>query len=402
MSGAVAVLLSILALPFVAVRAYLALLVARSRVPKPPAPGAGRLRFDVVVPAHDEEAGIAATVRSLSAMEYPNDRFRVLVVADNCKDRTAEVARAAGATVLERKNETLRGKGYALALAFAQSLAGDADAVVVVDADTVVSPNLLRAFEARLAAGALAVQAEYAIRNPDSSWRTRLLRIAFALFHTVRSSGRESLGLSCSLHGNGMCFTRLVLKEVPYEAFSLVEDVEYALRLGEHGFRVHYAHEAFVYGEMVSGGEGARTQRERWEAGRRLLARERGWPLLSSAIRRGDPILFDLALNLLVPPFARVAAGVFAGLLASIVFALLHGPAAVPLMLWGFCALALLAYLFRGWALSGTGARGLRDLAFAPAYVVWKMGLALRPKSGKNAWIRTARENTAEADRPAK
>lgn len=402
MTTAIALLLSILALPFVFVAAYLALLVVRSRVPAPPEPGPGKLRFDVVVPAHDEEAGIGATVRSLLAMDYPKEHFRVLVVADNCKDRTAEVARAAGATVLERENESLRGKGYALALAFAEVLADNADAVVVVDADTVVSKNLLRAFEARVRAGALAVQAEYAIRNPDSSWRTRLLRIAFALFHTVRSSGRESLQLSCSLHGNGMCFTRLVLEEVPYEAFSLVEDVEYALRLGEHGFRVHYAHEAFVYGEMVSGGEGARTQRERWEAGRRQLAHQRGWPLFVSAIRRRDPILFDLSLNLLVPPFARIAAGVFAGLAASIVLALARGPAAVPLVLWGFCAVSLLAYLFRGWALSGTGASGLRDLAFAPAYMLWKVGLALKPKSDGKAWIRTAREDAAEADPPAK
>src|SRR5262249_40397740 len=101
-----------------------------------------------------------------------------------------------------------RGKGYALSCAFEHSLReGLADAVTVVDADTTVSANLLRAFAARIARGADAVQADYAVQNPNASWRTRLLRIAFGSFHVLRSLARERFGLSSGLRGNGMCFT---------------------------------------------------------------------------------------------------------------------------------------------------------------------------------------------------
>ncbi|HNO40215.1 MAG TPA: glycosyltransferase family 2 protein, partial [Marmoricola sp.] len=108
--------------------------------------------------------------------------------------------------------------GYALAHAFEWSLAdGFADACCVVDADTLVSKNLLSAYAARLATGATAMQAHYGVSNPNASWRTRLMRIALAMFHQVRSTARERLQVSCGLRGNGMCFSSKLLKAVPHE-----------------------------------------------------------------------------------------------------------------------------------------------------------------------------------------
>ncbi|MBI5548426.1 MAG: glycosyltransferase, partial [Deltaproteobacteria bacterium] len=256
--------LALAAAPVLAASAYLALLAVLAR--RPPLPPAleqvPRLRFDLLVPAHDEAANIAATVKSLLALDYPASLRRVVVVADNCRDETARLAAEAGAAVWVREHRQRVGKGHALAFAFSRCLAeGWSDAVVVVDADTLVSPSLLQAYSARLEQGARALQADYGVRNPDDSWRTRLAAIAFALFHTVRSLARERLGLSCGLRGNGMCFTTGLLREVPYAAFSLVEDVEYGLRLGEAGQRVWYADEARVYGEMVSTAHASASQR---------------------------------------------------------------------------------------------------------------------------------------------
>src|SRR5258708_8959262 len=178
--------LSILAVPVSLANGYLLGLTLLSGRQRPVGRGATDPRFAVVVPAHDEEGGIATTVSSLLGVDYPPDRFSVVVVADNCSDQTAARAEQAGARVLVRRDDEKRGKGYALAHAF-ERLVSEVDAVVVVDADTVVSPNLLRAFAVRINGGALAVQADYAVRNPNASWRTRLMAIAFGAFHVLRS-----------------------------------------------------------------------------------------------------------------------------------------------------------------------------------------------------------------------
>jgi GT2 family glycosyltransferase len=387
-------LLALLALPPLGAAAYLGVLALAARRPVSPGPAAPpRTRFAVVVPAHDEEDGIAATVASLRALDYPEPLRRLVVVADNCTDETAARAAAAGAAVLVRVDPDRRGKGHALAHAFAALEAeGWADAVVVVDADTSVSPGLLRAFARRFEAGAQAVQARYGVRNPDASWRTRLLVLALCLFHDLRSLGRTRLGLSAGLRGNGMGLSRRALRQVPYAAFSIVEDVEHGIALGEAGLRVGYVAEASVRGDMAARGDGSRTQRRRWEQGRAALAWARGPRLVWAGLCRRDPVLLDLGLDLLVPPLTTLVLAVLAGSAAALVRLSLGGPlwAALP---WLAAALLLAAYVLRGWALSGVGARGLVDLlVFAPAYVVWKLALSLRRAPRRGEWIRTARE----------
>jgi 1,2-diacylglycerol 3-beta-glucosyltransferase len=402
---ALALLLGAAALPVAIGAGYLLLLTLRARPGVPPAtPPPGRVRFDIIVPAHNEAVGISSTVKNLLALDYPSKAFRVMVVADNCSDTTAQLARAAGATVLERTDATLRGKGYALAYAFAQSLAdGAADAVVVVDADTHVSPNLLSAFSARLGRGALAAQAHYGVLNPGASWRTRLMTIALSAFHQVRGLGRESLGVSCGLRGNGMCFRHALLRWVPHDAYSLVEDLEYGIRLGRKGYRVEYVWEAEVLGEMVSGEQASRSQRHRWEHGRTQMRRQHGWPLFRDGLTRGSALLLDLAFDVLVPPLAQLTVAAV-GVTVLGVLAQVLANAGVPAMaLGGFSVWCIGLYVLGGWWHSRTGLRGLVDLAFAPAYVGWKLMLAFKKKkpaattgatatAAEGEWVRTTRE----------
>jgi cellulose synthase/poly-beta-1,6-N-acetylglucosamine synthase-like glycosyltransferase len=384
--------LAVLSAPVVLASGYLLALAAASGRPRTPGQPPALPRFDLLIPAHDEEQGIAATVESLLGLDYARDAFRVWVVADNCTDGTAQRARESGARVLERNDPALRGKGYALAFGFERLLAeGFADAVVVVDADTLASPNLLRAFAARLAAGAQVLQADYRVRNPDASWRTRLLAIAFALVNTLRALGRDRLGCSVGLRGNGMCFATRLLRDVPHDAFSVVEDLEYGIRLGEAGHRVHFVPEACVLGEMPSGEAASRSQRRRWEQGRAEIARRRGWPLLRRGLAQRDRVLVELALDLLVPPLARVGAATVAGLAVAAGAAIWAGRPLVAVVPWAASLAAILIYVARGWWLSGTGAAGLLALARAPLYLAWKIGLALAPRAG-DGWVRTARE----------
>ncbi len=386
--------LVVLALPALVATGYLALLAVLSRRGPAAAPASRRLRFDVVVPAHDEEAGIARTVSSLLALDWPSDRFRVLVVADNCTDRTAERAEASGALVLVRRDARRRGKGYALGFAFERVLAdGVADAAVVVDADTVATRNLLSAFAARLEAGELAVQARNTVLNADASWRTRLMALAFVLINEVRSLGRERLRVSCGLRGNGMCISREALRRAPYEAFSIAEDLEYGIVLGEAGIRVAYAGEACVQSEMVTGERASRSQRRRWEGGRRALRRRYVSTLLRSALRDRSPVLLDLALDLLVPPLAWVAAYAALGAAAAGLASLAPGGAVAAPACWGGSLILLATYVARGWQLSPLGIRGLASLAWLPFFVVWKIWTtATRPAAESTEFVRTARE----------
>jgi 1,2-diacylglycerol 3-beta-glucosyltransferase len=355
---------------------------------------APRLKFDIIIPAHDEEAGIARTVANLSRLDWPEELRRILVVADNCSDATAERAREAGATVLVRHNKDLRGKGYALQLAFDTSLAdGFADAVVVVDADTEATANLLHAFALRLEGGAHAVQAHYGVLNPEASWRTQLMAVSMALFHKVRSLGRERLHVSCGLRGNGMCFTHAIIRRVPHEAFSIVEDLEYGIRLGQAGERVHYAWEAEALGEMVSGEKASRSQRRRWEGGRMAMMRQFGPPLLVEGLRKRDRVLVDLAMDLLVLPLSWVVLGALALAGASGALSLVTGHVAWSVWTSAAAVASLVLYVMRGWWVSGMGMRGLLALARAPFYVAWKLWLLVsRPEEKKGEWVRTTRE----------
>lgn len=372
---------------------YLTLLTLLSgRMASPPA-STRSLRFDIVVPAHNEAAVIVRTVRSLRALDWPADHFRILVVADNCDDDTAAIACAAGAHVIERTHSELRGKGHALEYAFAFSLAENAcDAAVVVDADSEVTPNLLEAFAARLERGAQAVQARHDVLDAGLSWRTRLAAIAYAAQHSVRGRGRERLQVSCGLRGNGMCFARTLLREHPFRVYALAEDLEYGIVLGLAGIRVHYADEARANAEMAASAAGADSQRQRWEGGRFAALRRYLRPLLVRGLRRRDAVCLELAADLLALPLGYLALQV---LLLFVLAAALSPwlPGAMAWLAWaGLLALALAAHVLRGWQLSGLGPRALLDLARAPFFVAWKVWVLLR-RRGNHAWIRTRRNS---------
>ncbi|HEY5961325.1 MAG TPA: glycosyltransferase family 2 protein, partial [Polyangiaceae bacterium] len=332
--------------------------------------------------------------RSLLAVDYPRDRFSVLVVADNCSDATASLASAAGARVLVRNDLERRGKGYALDLAFSTLVAeGGSEAVAVVDADTDVAHNLLRSAAAAIANGASVMQAHYAVRNVDDSWRTRLMDVAFTLYHGVRSRARERLNLSAGLRGNGMVFTADTLRKVPYHAYSLVEDVEYGIELALNGIRVVYLGDTNVRAEMVSNDSASESQRERWEQGRRQLLVNFLPKLLRRGVAERNWVLLDLGADILIPPLASVAAYTAGGMVIAIGAVGLRLATPWVLVPWTASIAGLTTYVASGVAMSGRGIGVLRDLAHAPRYALWKASLKFRRKSSRDGeWVRTARK----------
>ncbi len=363
---AVVIALSILALPATTASIYLLALTCLSIRPASAPASSRKLVFDVIVPAHDEAAGIGGTIASLKGLNWPSAQYRILVIADNCSDATAAISREAGATVLERQDMTRRGKGYALAHAFTASRsAGIADAVVVVDADTVVSANLLESFAARIEAGACALQAYYGVRNATDSWRTRLMAIALGAIHKLRSRARERMGLSCGIRGNGWCVTHGLLDKIPYGAFSLTEDVEFGVELGLAGYRVTYCDESYVNGEMVTTEQASRSQRQRWESGRLGLIREKVPTLLRAAAARRSLVCLDLALDLLVLPLSYVVVNVVAILMIGALKTAFR-PALLTVGIVDFSALTL--YVCRGWMISGSALSEYWTCCACPAF----------------------------------
>jgi 1,2-diacylglycerol 3-beta-glucosyltransferase len=354
---------------------------ARRRVPPPSRP----VRLEIVVPAHDEERGIAAAVASLEAAGAVP-----IVVADNCTDATAERARAAGATVWERNGAQQRGKGHALAWAFSRLLEErpETEAVAVVDADCTVAPNLVDALAARIAAGARAVQVPYVVANPGDSAAAAARYAGFALVNHVRPLGRSALGLSCGLLGTGMAFRADLLREHPWDAFGVAEDAEYHLRLVSAGERVAFAPEAWVASPMPTSAAAAEVQRERWEGGTRLLAREYAPRLLAEGLRERDPARLNAGVELLLPPQSLLMAANSAIALASIAA---RAPGAARLAAAAVAGQA--GFVIGCLALVGAPAAVYRSLATAPLLAARNAALYSKLVRGRRPreWVRTPR-----------
>jgi cellulose synthase/poly-beta-1,6-N-acetylglucosamine synthase-like glycosyltransferase len=190
-----------------------ALIPMRRRPDKKPLPLSWRVA--VVVPAHNEEAGIASCIRSLQLADTKDMQVDICVIADNCSDRTSEIAAGVGARVLERTSEKERGKGYALNFAFTTLAADKYHCYLVVDADSMVASNFIVEAAGRMRAGSSAVQVRYLVSNLEESVRTRLMGLALRAFNVVRPLGREHLGLSAGILGNGFGLSAATLEAVP-------------------------------------------------------------------------------------------------------------------------------------------------------------------------------------------
>jgi cellulose synthase/poly-beta-1,6-N-acetylglucosamine synthase-like glycosyltransferase len=342
-------------------------------------------RVAFVVPAHDEESTIADCVKSLRECDSYSGDAAVYVVADNCTDQTAGLAAEAGANVLIRDDSARRGKGYALDFAFRKLLARGFNLFIVVDADSSVTRNLVRDFVKAFESGADAVQCRYKVRNSSGSMRTRWMNIALMAFNVLRPRGRERFGMSAGILGNGFALSQATLEKVPYDAVSVVEDLEYHLRLVRAGLTVRFVDTATVYGEMPLSNKGASTQRARWEGGRFRMIRESA-PGLAREVCRGQFRLLEPLLELLLLPLGFHV--------LMLLFALTTPMAAVRYYV--AAALTLVAaHILAAIAIGGGGWRDVGALFVAPLYLLWKLRIIpqlIRNSGRSTAWVRTERQ----------
>ena len=350
--------------------------------------------FAILVPAHNEELLIGKALNSLAGLDYPADRYAVHVIADNCTDATTEIATAAGALVHERVNEVERGKGYALAWAFNLLMYGDTpyDAYIVLDADAVVEPGFLRALARGLARGGRALQSHNAVLNAAESPTSALRWLALSLMNYVRPLGRNVLGGSSTLTGNGMCLTHGMLESHPWQAFGLSEDYQYYLSLVVSGEKVLFVPDATVRSVMPTTARQLTTQDIRWESLTRDSSswqRRIGLRLFADGIRRHSWVRLDALAELLTPPLSALAGG--CALLLIVASALL---APLQIIIAALLTGALLAYVGSAFALLRPPWSVYRALVYAPAYILRKLWIYFvlrRLRRSTITWVRTSR-----------
>lgn len=358
-------------------------------------------RLAVVVPAHDEAELIARCARSLLAQSYPRDRYDVVVVADNCRDDTAEEARAAGARVLVRDEPGLRGKGRALRWAMDRLLSGPwpPDAIVVVDADSVAEPGFLEGLVRPYERGADCVQGE-SLLIEDGSSQSALRAAAFLLVNRVRPAGRAALGLPGTLAGNGMLFAAELLRWYPWNAYTSAEDVEYAVTLRTAGVRPAFAAGAVLHSFGAPTAHAAETQELRWDGGKLHLIRTRVPGLLGAAVRRRRPSLLDLALELCVPPLGLLTAAAAVGATVTGVLAWTGVVTAVSTVPWVVALAAIPLFVLTGLVAGRAPASAYRSLGRAPL-LVWRKAWRITrlARFQPDTWVRTDRSGVGDADR---
>ncbi|AUS95575.1 glycosyl transferase family 2 [Clostridium thermosuccinogenes] len=260
-------------------------------------------RFAILIAAHNEERVIAHIINSLSRQNYPKDMYDIYVIADNCTDRTAEIAEENGAIVYVRNNDVERGKGFALEWMFKHIFAmGDKyDVISVFDADNLVSSNYLLEMNKQLCKGHKVVQGYLDSKNPFDSWITCSYSIAFWLSNRIFQLPRYYLGLSCGLCGTGFCIDIEVLKKIGWGATCLTEDLEFTMKLALNGMKVAWAQNAVVYDEKPLTLKQSWNQRKRWMQGHADCAARFLKPLFKKAFTDSDLRAFDCAVYLFQP-----------------------------------------------------------------------------------------------------
>ncbi len=255
--------------------------------------------FALLVAAHNEENVVAEIVESLNDINYPKECFQVFVVADNCDDKTAEKARMAGATVLERFDTSKRGKGYAMEFAFDRIFALEKkfEYICVFDADNLVEGDFLIHMNNKINEGYRAVQGYLDSKNPTDSWLTFSYSLWYWINNRLSQLSRGNLDLGCRLGGTGFAVESELIKKFGWGATCLAEDTEFTLKLALSDIKVGWAHNAVVYDEKPTQISTSIRQRRRWMQGLADVASHYVKPLIKKGFEEKSASALHMLMN---------------------------------------------------------------------------------------------------------
>ncbi len=353
-------------------------------------PSGPRRSAAILMPAHDETGGIAATIARL--LPSLDENIRLIVIADNCSDDTASIARASGATVLERHDASNRGKGHALAFGRDWLRADPPDCLVVLDADCEISGEDLRLLIETAVTRQRPVQSCYLLRSrADDGPMTQISNFAFLIKNRVRPRGAAMLGAPATLGGTGMAFPWALIEHAPLATSHLVEDLVLGIDYARKGQAPLYLGQAFTWSDAASQ-QDTLTQRTRWEHGYIQTALKHGLPLVLGNLARLRLNLVWFGFSLLVPPLALLMSASIAILAATGLLALLGACALPAIVLAAELGIVALLLAF-AWLRDGREMVSAATLARIPLYLAWKIPVYLRlVRKRETQWVRTKRK----------
>jgi cellulose synthase/poly-beta-1,6-N-acetylglucosamine synthase-like glycosyltransferase len=350
-----------------------------------------RPRVAVVVPAHNESAGLLPTITDIRSQLAPNDRL--LVVADNCTDDTAAIARSAGAEVAERNDPARRGKGFALDFGLQALSVQPPDIVIFIDADCRVAPGTIANLASACGASGRPVQALNLCYSPaKSEVNHQIAEFAMRVKNWIRPQGLAKLRLPCQLAGTGMALPWSVLRSAELASGQIVEDLKLGLDLARGGTPPVFCEAALVTSEFPASTAAADVQRSRWEHGHVDMIFSQAPRYLAAAITQRNLGLLALVLDMAVPPLVLLGFLIVAAWLVGLA-ALVLGASATPLAISSLTVLAFATALVMTWFKCGRDVLPPSFLLSIVPYVIGKLRLHRRlPLGGNSAWIRTDRK----------
>lgn len=373
--------------------ALLLLQVLGAWLPARPAPPRSEVAgcVAVLMPAHDEALNICDAVASVRRDLRPQDRL--LVVADNCADDTATLARAADAEVIERQDVVRRGKGYALDFGMRHLALNPPAVVVIIDADCSVRPGSIACIAAEALHLGAPAQAHYRMDLPPSAGlKLKIAAFAWRVKNLVRPLGYLRLGLPCQLMGSGMAFPWNLIAQADLADGHLVEDLKLGLEFARNRTAPRFVPQAEVRSVFPASATGLATQRRRWEHGHLGMLLDGAPRLLWQGLRSANLGLLALAVDLCIPPLALLALLMLAAVTTSTVAWWLLGWTAPLLIAWASCAAFVVAVLV-AWARFARDTLSVTEMAGIPLYVLWKVPVYLRfALRRERNWVRSARE----------
>ena len=399
MNFVIGVLLLLVLFPLTLLVLYEWFLAVSSFFYRPPVAYSGtrQAQFLVLIPAHNEEVGIASTLESLRNLNYASERYRVLVIADRCTDGTASVARSLNARCFERFDGQ-PGKGAALAWGIQEARNAQIafDAVVIIDADTLADRDLLSAFNVEYWAGRQVQQGYNYISNPWSSPFTRIMAVTGVLRNGRYYAGKMAIGLQGMLTGTGMCLSTGILERYGWTAFSVGEDWEFSVELLLAGEKIYFNPMAKTFAKESQNFKQASHQRLRWASGRYAVMGSKVWALIRQGIRTPSFSLIDSAVTLVAPNYSSQASLALLCLVGSWV------NAGDPF--WGFSfywaaalVVAIAGYFLLGVFSTEAPAKALVGLLLVPVFLPWRLTIELLGMLGygRRHWGRRSRAATS-------